>query len=263
MLSPLVAPFLHLMHGRSTVPRLSAVVAAMLGVHGRVQVHVEGEDVEAEDEGDDPLEDGGDVPVLEAVHNNKGDGQADGDDDEGQLDPEGDGEDAVLGVVDAEALVLGADEDGREQVADDEEAEEDVVQARVAGRVEDAQADEADSADEGPEDGEAREDLFAQRRVGHEAAAVAEPAVREERGVEQHGGEDAARDEERLELAGADVGDVGDHLAVFHGRILFEAGVDDPCCGWCFRVSICFHHHDCLSCWAYWLTIRTVQEQAQ
>lgn len=213
---------------RPRLPRLGAVVAAVLGVDGRVQVDVEGEDVEAEDEGDDPLEHGGGVVEAVLCQDDKGDGQGDGDEDEGELDPEGDAQDAVLAVADAQALVLPADEDGRQQVADDEEAQEDVVQARVAVRVEDGQQDEAHGADERPEDGQPGQDLLARRRVGHQAAAVAQPAVREERGVEEDGGEHAAGDEERLELPGAHVRDVGDRLAVGHGRVDLGVGVDDP-----------------------------------
>jgi len=36
----------------------------VLGADGRDEVHEEGEDVEGEDEGDDPFEDGGGVEVL-------------------------------------------------------------------------------------------------------------------------------------------------------------------------------------------------------
>lgn len=205
MFASLIAPVLHLMHGRSTVPRLSAIVAVVLGVNSRVQVHIEREDVKAEDHRDDPFKDGRRVIFLVVTKHDERNSQADGDDNEGQLDPEGDGEYAVLGVVHAEALVLCADEDGGEEVADDEEPQEDVVHARVAGCVEDAQADEADGADQGPEYGEARQDLLAQGGVGNKTAAVAKPTVGEEGGVEEDGGDDAAGYEERLELAGADV----------------------------------------------------------
>lgn len=187
------------------VPRLGAVAAAVLGADGRVQVDEEGEDIEAEDQRDDPLQHGGRVVAAVPGQDDERDRQHDRHRDEGELDPEGHAQDAVLAVADAQALVLPADEDGGQQVADDEEAEEDVVQARVAVGVEDGEEDEARRAHEGPGDGQAREDLLARGGVGDQAAAVAQPAVRQEGGVEEDGGQDAAGYEERLELARADV----------------------------------------------------------
>ena len=70
-----------------------------LGGGGRVQVDVEGKDVGREDEGDDPLQDGAGVVVLRGGADGKGDGQGDLDDDEGELDEEGDAQDAVFAVV--------------------------------------------------------------------------------------------------------------------------------------------------------------------
>lgn len=195
------------MHARpvTAFPRLSAVIAAMLGVDGRVQVDIKGKDIKAKHQGNDPLDDRCRVIVLVVTKHDERNGQANGDEDKSQLDPKGDGEHAVLGVVHAQALVLGANEDGRDEVADDEQAQEDVVHAWVARCVEDAEADEADGAYQRPEDGEAREDFFAEGGVGDETALVTEPSVGEEGGVEEDGGDDAAGDEQGLELAGANV----------------------------------------------------------
>lgn len=102
------------------------------------------------------------------------------------------------------------------------------MQARVAGRVKDGQQDEAGGADDGEDDGQARQDLLAEGGVGDEAAAVAQDAVGEEGQVQENGGEAAAGDEERLELGGADVADVGDALAVLHGAVDLAARVDVP-----------------------------------
>lgn len=74
-------------------------------------------DVEGIDERDDPLADRGAVVVLPVAEDAEGDGQPDLDQDEGQLDPEGDAQDAVLPVVDAKSLVLPADEDRGDDVA--------------------------------------------------------------------------------------------------------------------------------------------------
>jgi hypothetical protein len=63
------------------------------------QVDVEGEYVEGEDEGDDPLENRGGVGGLLEVAGAEGDGQNYLDDDEDELDVEGYAEDAVVVVI--------------------------------------------------------------------------------------------------------------------------------------------------------------------
>lgn len=59
--------------------------------------------------------------------------------DEEEFDPEGEGEDAMMAVMDAETLVFGTQEDGADDVAADEEEEEQIVQTFVAVGVEDAE----------------------------------------------------------------------------------------------------------------------------
>lgn len=91
------------------------------------QIDKEGQDVKGEDEGDDPFEYGS--HILPAVEG--GDDEDDGedylDDDEDEFKPEGEAQDAVLAEMHAEALVLGADKDGADDVAGHEEEEEAVV----------------------------------------------------------------------------------------------------------------------------------------
>lgn len=119
---------------------------------GRQEIDEEREDVEGKHERDDPLEDGGDVlPALEGG-GSENSGEEDLDDDEDELEPEGEAEDAVLAEVDAEALVLGADEDGADDVARDEEEQEGVVQVRVVQGVEDGEQDESAGARDGEDD---------------------------------------------------------------------------------------------------------------
>src|SRR5690606_5311178 len=124
--------------------------------------------------------------------------------------------------------VLPADKDRAHQVAPDEQAEEDVVQLVVAVRVEDGEQDEPDGADDRKRYRKRLEDLLAAGRVGEEAAAVAEPAVGGEREVQEDGGQDAARDEERLELVRANVGDVRDRGVLRHGGVAPLVMVNDP-----------------------------------
>jgi len=57
---------------------------------------------------------------------------------------------------------------------------------------------------------------------------VAEPAVGAEGGIEEERGDDAADDEERLQVRGADVADVGDGSGVGHGGVVRPVGIDGP-----------------------------------
>lgn len=124
----------------SRVHRAAEVVSASLCVHGHLvvvgadgraeavlliasavrgqEVNAEAPDVEDVDEGDHPFEDGGFVDsAVAALEHAKGNGEAAFDEDEGELDPEAGAEDAMFAEVDSKALVLGANENGRDDVA--------------------------------------------------------------------------------------------------------------------------------------------------
>ena len=86
----------------------------------RQQIHKEGKDVKSEDEGDDPFENG--RYVLRVV---KRSGCVDGCEndlhyDEDEFEPEREAEDAMLAEVHAETLVLGANEDGADDITSHE-----------------------------------------------------------------------------------------------------------------------------------------------
>lgn len=134
-------------------PALGLVVPA---AHAGEQVEQEAEDVEGEDQGDDPFEDGGDVAVVRPRGADEDAGQHHLDQDEGQFDPEADAQDAVLPVVDAQPLVLGADEHRRQDEAADEEKQEPVVQVLVSVRVEDREQDQPCGPGDGGDDGKHR-----------------------------------------------------------------------------------------------------------
>lgn len=55
-----------------------------------------------------------------------------------------------------------------------------------------------------------------------------EPALREEGQVEGDDGDGGAGDEERLQVAGANVADIRDGGVVGHGRVVRAVRVDDP-----------------------------------
>ena len=127
---------LHHHHASPTVLRPFGAhhgpVCGFLGAPGGgQQVDEEGEDVKGEDEGDDPFEDGANVLAAGEGRTDEDGGEGDLDEDEGELEPKGEAQDAVLAEVHAEALVLGADEDGTDDIPGHEEEKETVVQARV------------------------------------------------------------------------------------------------------------------------------------
>lgn len=190
-----------------SVPALCAVIATMLCIHSWIKVDVEREYVERKDDGDDPFQNSGDVlsGTTNLGQHSKRDRERNGNEDKSEFDPKGNGQNPVFGVSHAQSLILPADKDCAEQVADDEETEKQIVQRRMARRVENAKQDQADGADQCPKDGQAGEDLFAACSVGYEATAVSQPAIGEEADVEEDGSEDAASDKERLEFLSADV----------------------------------------------------------
>lgn len=85
---------LHLARGHGA----QVVAPSVAGGDGGPEVDDEGEDVEAEDQGDDPLEDGGGVDVAAQPGHAEADGQGELDDDEEQLYPEREAQDPVLAV---------------------------------------------------------------------------------------------------------------------------------------------------------------------
>ena len=88
----------------------------MTGLGGGEEINDKTPDVEDVNKGDGPLEDGGGLVDLLVVEDAEGDDESDLDEDEGEFDPEAQCEDALAAVVDAEALVFGADEDGGDDV---------------------------------------------------------------------------------------------------------------------------------------------------
>ena len=89
-------------------------------------------------------------------------------------------------------------------------------------RIKDGKADEADGPNDSEHNGKAYEDFLNDRGVGHEASAVAQPALGREGEVEGDGGDAGAGDEERLQVEGANVADVG------QGHVGFDGGEAPP-----------------------------------
>lgn len=121
-----------ILHHRTLVLKPLAMhelrIGMLLGApRRRQQIHKEGEDVESEDEGDDPFEDGRYVLLAVKGGGGEDDGEDDLHDDEEEFEPEGKAQDAVLAEMHAETLVLGTDEDGADDVAGHEEEEKAIV----------------------------------------------------------------------------------------------------------------------------------------
>lgn len=81
------------------------------------------------------------------------------------------------------------------------------MQRNVAIRIEDGQQDEADGAEQGEDQGQRHDDLLGLPGVLGQAPSMAQPSLGEEGGIEEHGDDAAAGDEQRLEIKGANVGD--------------------------------------------------------
>lgn len=118
----------------------------------------------------------------------------------------------MLPIMDSQALVLGADEDGANDISGNEEQEEAVVQMGVAQGVEDGQQDQTGRAGDGEQDRECTQDLLDPAEVLGQPAGMPQPAFGGEAQVQEDGRHTAAGDEERLEPLGADVRDVCDSL---------------------------------------------------
>lgn len=180
---------------------------------GRDEIDEEGEDVEGEDEGYDPFEDGGDVVDGFEIGGDEDDGEDDFNQDEEELDPEGNAEVAVLAEMNSQPLILSTGKDGRDDIARDEQEQENIMKLRIAQRIEYTQQDQPRRSDRSKEDGEAREHFLRSGCVRIETAAVPQPSVREKGYIKEEGRDAGAGDEERLEFIGAYVGDIGNVLA--------------------------------------------------
>jgi hypothetical protein len=120
----------------------------------REEIKDEAESPERIDKGNDPLEDCGNVIMIGKRTGSEYDGENEFDDDEEQLDPERDPQNAVLTVVDSEALVFSTEEDRANDVASDKQQEEGVMEVRMTVGIEDAEQDDTGSASGGEHRGE-------------------------------------------------------------------------------------------------------------
>lgn len=197
-------------------------------MHRGAKINNVREHIESEDEGDDPFKNGGDVAMFGEVRGCENNGENKFDEDKSQLDPEGRAKDTMLAVFDSKPLILPAREHGREDVTAYEQQEEAVVHPRMVSDVKNGQQDQARCSGDGPDDAQPNEGLFPRRLVGYQPAAVTQPSLGEEGQVKRDDGDAGARDEEGLEIAGANVADVCDGGIRVHPGVVPVVGVDDP-----------------------------------
>ena len=192
-------------------------------LHTRQQVQDETQDIEGEDISNRPLHRRSNVLMASEHRAAEHNCQNDFDADEDELDPERYPQDAMVTVVNAESLVLGADTHCGDDVAADEEEEHAVVQTGVVVGVLDGEGDEAGGANEGADAGCDGETLLEGGCVAGELAVVSEPALGDEGGVKGDDHDGGAGDEEWFETEGAHVGDVGYRLLGFHRWVVRAA----------------------------------------
>ena len=128
------------------------VAVFLAAPRSRQQIYKEGKDVESEDKGDDPLENGRDVLLVVKRGDRVDDGENDLHYDEDKFEPEREAEDAMLAEVHAEALVLGANEDGADDITGHEQQEKAIVKTRMVEGIEDGEEDQAAGSGDGEDD---------------------------------------------------------------------------------------------------------------
>lgn len=124
----------------------------------------------------------------------------------------------------AKSLILRANKNRRDNIPSNKQQQEDIMQLRMPQRIENTQQYQPRRADRRRHQTQPAQHLLSHRGVLREAAAVSEPALGEERGIEEHCCDAGAGDEERFKGLCADVADVCDVLADSHGGVVWMAG---------------------------------------
>jgi len=139
-------------------------------------------------------------------------------------------------VTNTQALVLPADEDGTDDVADDEDGEEDVVQPVVVSVVEDGQEDQTGCTGDCKKGRASAADLLPGGSIRSQAVAVSQIALEDEGQVESNDGCSGHGDKQGLQIVVSNIyagsawhgarhfdslptRDVGDMLPGSHGSI--------------------------------------------
>lgn len=190
------------------------------GLGGRPQIEHERKEVCVEDEGDDPLHDGGgrrdllaaadlirsgrvvDRAVAPRIENGEDDGADQRADDDNELEDGVSHQMSSFGVVLLEVENLQALEDCANSDADDEHASARPMHGRVVLVVEAGEEDESDRAEDAEDDGKdvVDDDLLVVLSVSGDTVNMAKPSLQEQRKNVESTGDDADPDEELLVL---------------------------------------------------------------
>lgn len=211
------------------LPRLYEPLTVVLCLDSRPQVDRKRDNVEREDEGDDPLNDSCCVAVVCPSERHESDSQEELDEDEEELDPEGDSEDAVIAVLDTQTLILRADKDRGNPIATNEQQQKHVMKRVVAVVVEIGQRDETDRSNKCKDNRHGKQNLLALALVWYQAAPMPQPPLRRKGDIESDDRHGTHGNEQRLHLERSNVGDIGDlRSGVYHRRERPSIEVDGP-----------------------------------
>lgn len=100
----------------------------------------------------------------------------------------------MVSIMYSQPLILGAQEDGADEIASNEEKQETIVKMWVPVGVKDAQQDQACGACYATSNAEAGKDFLRRMRIGREAACVTQPALGNEGQNEENGCDAIASD---------------------------------------------------------------------
>ena len=120
----------------------------------------------------------------------------------------------------AEPLILGADEDRRDDISTNKDTEHRVVHMVVVLDIEDGEKYQPRSTDDRSDDGAYAQDLLAFRVVVRQPTTVSQPPLGDEGEIEHDDGRGAAGDEEGFQLCRGDVGNECDGLAASYVGIV-------------------------------------------
>ena len=147
-ISPIRRPIQHSISTDVTIAILHIphVHPLRIGPHLRIsrrrqQIHKESQDIKSEDKRNDPFKHSRHILLLRKHGRSEHDCKRNFDENEGQFRPETEAQDEMFPEMNSQALVFGAAEDGRDDVASYEKEEKGVMEMGVVKSVEDGEED--------------------------------------------------------------------------------------------------------------------------
>lgn len=177
----------------------------MLCAPGGQEIDEEAGDVEAIGKCNDPFQDSSNVPLVLLRANAKRNDETKFEDDEEELDPEGDAQNGFLTVMNTQALVFPADEDGTDDVTCNEDDKENVVQGVVSLAIENGEEDETGGTGDSGDGSAYGVQLLPIGRVWAEFVGVSQPSLENEGTVECYYRDDRHCNEHGLERVGTNI----------------------------------------------------------